>query len=103
MRVSYNLKCLKQLLRKWNIETFGRVELELKGLESRIMELEEVLSSEFSQDRESELLMCKQHHMQWLHHEEILACQKSRIKWLTEGDSNSAFFHASLHIKKRTN
>lgn len=65
------------------------------------MELEEVLSADFPQGQESELLMCKQRHLQWLHHEEILRCQKSRIKLLTKGDSNSAFFHASLHIKKK--
>lgn len=60
-----------------------------------------MLGADFSQERESELLLCKQRHLMWFHREEILGCQKSRIKWLTDGDSNSAFFHASLRVKKK--
>lgn len=50
---------------------------------------------------ENELMQCKQEHLKWVHREEVLACQKSRIKWLAEGDSNTSFFHASMRMKKK--
>lgn len=79
---------------------FGRVEVELKALEDRIVGLEQAVSDEFSIQAENELLLCKQKHLQWLHHEEVLSCQKSHGKWLAEGDTNSAYFDAVLRIKK---
>lgn len=36
-----------------------------------------------------------------MHKEEIMGCQKSRIKWICEGDENTTFFHASLRCKKK--
>lgn len=57
---------------------------------------------DYSVEKEAELLSCKQDHLQWLHREEIMGCQKSRIKWISEGDLNTGFFHASLHVKKKT-
>ena len=29
--------------------------------------------------------------------------QKSRIKWLTQGDSNTAFFHKSINFRRHYN
>lgn len=56
--------------------------------------------ADFSSQTEADLLNCKQQHLQWLHREEILGCQKSRVKWLAEGDSNMAFFHSMMRTKK---
>lgn len=38
-----------------------------------------------------------------LNAKESLLRQKSRIKWIREGDSNYSFFHASLVIRRRRN
>lgn len=44
----------------------------------------------------------KQEHLKWIHREEVLACQKSRIKWLAKKDSNTSFFHASMRVKRKS-
>lgn len=50
---------------------------------------------------ENEHLRCKQKHLTYMHREEIMNCQKSRIIWIWEGNNNTAFFHASLWCKKK--
>lgn len=34
---------------------------------------------------------------------ESLLCQKSRVKWLQEGDENTSFFHGVINWKRRSN
>lgn len=99
--ITRKLKLLKGALKKWNKDVFGRVEMELKRLEDHIIGLEENVASNFSSQVEADLLKCKQEHLEWVHCEEILACQKSRVKWIAAGDSNTSFFHATMRIKKK--
>ncbi|XP_042972679.1 uncharacterized protein LOC122304473 [Carya illinoinensis] len=101
VRMSGKLKKLKRVLRKWNVEVYSRVELELKAIEENLIALEHNVIDNFSQQVEVELLFCKQKHLQILHRQEILGCQESRIKWLKEGDSNMAFIHTSLKCKRK--
>ncbi|XP_042964506.1 uncharacterized protein LOC122298703 [Carya illinoinensis] len=101
VRVSRKLKRLKHVLIKWNREVFGRVEVEINRLENQIQRLEENLVTNFSLQVEEEMVQAKKAHLQWVNREEMLACQKSRIKWLAEGDSNSKFFHAAMRVKKK--
>ncbi|KAG6703483.1 hypothetical protein I3842_07G087500 [Carya illinoinensis] len=92
---------MKCMLRTWNREVFGRVEVEIKNLEDRSTGLEVSLSCSYSSQTENELLNCEQEHLQWVYKEEVLAYQKSRVKWLFEGYANSTFFHATLRLERQ--
>lgn len=39
----------------------------------------------------------------WLNIEQSILKQKSRLKWLNEGDSSSSYFHASLEDRSSQN
>ena len=94
------LKALKAKIHTWNKEHFRNIfenkkrifmDIELihqNGMETRWdMEMKE---------REKDLLGQLD---AWERHEEIYQMQKSRVKWLQEGEKNSKFFHNSVfHI-----
>ncbi|XP_018826667.2 uncharacterized protein LOC108995543 [Juglans regia] len=101
IQMSIKLKKLKQVLKKWNREVFGKVESKIKMVEAELVGLEDMVINNYSREADMALLTCKQKHLLCLHREEIMSCQKSRMKWLSEGDLNTAFFHASMKCKKK--
>lgn len=84
-----------------NREVFERVQQEIGFLEDKLTHLENSLIDSFSLATENQLLQCRNQYAAWLEREEILWRQKSRIKWLQEGDGNTKFFHASVENKKK--
>lgn len=87
------------MLKRWNLEVFGWVEQELTKLEDQLMMLENNLIQEYSKDVEAELINCTKFHNEWVQQEEVLWCQKVRIKWLQEGDANTRFTRACVRRK----
>lgn len=75
---------------------------ELGFFEDKLTHLENTLIGDFSLDTEKELLECRNQYTGWLEREEILWRQKSRIKWLQDGDGNTKFFHALVKNKKQS-
>lgn len=95
------LKLLKGKLKSWNWKVFGNMDNKLIDIETKISRLDvkaenEGLSEEDMGLRRSNFVEL------WkvLKAKESLLRQKSRIQWLREGDLNSAFFHASLVIRR---
>lgn len=101
MEFSGKLKKLKQALKKWNKEVFDRVDGDLQVIEEELLELEKNVHQDYSLDMENELLRCNQNRLQYMHREEIMSYQKSRIRWICEGDDNVAIFYASFRFKRK--
>jgi hypothetical protein len=98
------LRALKWEIKRWNLEEFGDVRErnkarceELKSLDDseegrQLSEEEKVRRCQLSRELEASLLQ-----------EEISWRQKSRIRWLKEGDKCTKFFHQVANANRRNN
>ncbi|KAL6175829.1 hypothetical protein ACLB2K_052468 [Fragaria x ananassa] len=95
------LRTLKQRIRVWNKIEFGDVN---KMVEDSFVDLDriqqEIASLGPSEDRLSKESVASAHVHVALALQEKFFCDKSRVKWLTEGDSNTFFFHAMVKVRQ---
>ena len=102
--ISAKLKALKDLLKNWNKEVFGKVEFQKKEALRKVSYWDEVekdrgLSLEEVEDR----VKAKDDFKRWALMEETSWRQKSRETWLKEGDRNTGFFHRMANAHRRRN
>jgi hypothetical protein len=98
------LKNLKEALKKWNTEKYGAIDSKVPLLICRIQELE--VEGENRVLLTEELLEWKNCCEQlWLllKSKDRLEFQKSKSKWVKEGDANTSYFHACVKGRRRSN
>lgn len=99
-----NIKRLKSRLKVWNKEQFRDTCKKVKQIQEELNKLEEETT-----DRQlslQEVTSKKQlQEALWLavqSHESLLR-QKSRSRWIKEGDCNSKYFHKLMNVSRRNN
>lgn len=95
-------KFLKQKLKEWNKTHCGNLNDQIvnakSDLEAWDLEGEEShLSEEESALRRECMANLRRLSRKWC----SVQCQKARVRWLQDGDSNSMFFHGCINKKKR--
>lgn len=95
---------MKRLLGDWNKHTFGRVDkirdeilVQIKVLDER-----ESLGLSTTEDR-IERVNKKTEYLKWAKLESIRMKQKTKNKWIMEGDQNTSFFNRWANNRRRLN
>ncbi|XP_057790938.1 uncharacterized protein LOC131008050 [Salvia miltiorrhiza] len=101
-RVMAKLKRLKHVLKDWNKNTFRKVDIMLADFQQELLEIQQIIS----RDGYTEDLFTKETQAQakinvTLTKKSSFLQQKSRVKWLQDGDRNTTFFHNMLRYKRR--
>ncbi|KAK1312833.1 hypothetical protein QJS10_CPA07g01409 [Acorus calamus] len=97
------LRRLKFDLKDWNKKVFGLLAQKVALAENKVLKLEVDLDNGIPLNPPSLLVNAKAHHHNTLTLEESHWHQKSRIKWLKEGDRNTAFLHTSTRVRRSFN
>ncbi|GAA0184604.1 hypothetical protein LIER_31892 [Lithospermum erythrorhizon] len=95
------LKRLKGVLKQWNKSTFGNVFTRVEQAEEMVQNCEASYESSGSVEDREELQKAKAFHLRCLAMEEDFLKQQSGIKWLQEGDRNTAFYNNFVRKKRK--
>lgn len=93
------LRRLKATLKHWNSECFGNVFRNVSNAEAKVKEREQVFNSFGLQEDHVLLNKAQAALLRVLSEEEDFLHQKSKEKWLVEGDKNTSFFHSTVAEK----
>ncbi|KAM1304224.1 hypothetical protein ACFX2F_021920 [Malus domestica] len=95
------LRVLKSRIKVWNKSVFGDVNMNVDKAFDALDEIQKEISSlgpsEERFTKEDNASLCVQNA---LIAQEKFYRDKSRIKWLSEGDNNTSFFHSMVKIRK---
>lgn len=98
--LAQKLKKCKVALLEWSRQVFGKDKLKLKLLQSNLKAIQSLPFSQENFRKEKEIL--KEIEILLLR-EEMALHQRSRVNWLSYGDKNSAFFHATINQRRQRN
>ena len=103
-RLATKLKVLKQKIKDWNRDVFGRLEVNKNSALQQVEFWDRVESERSLSEREMEMKKeAKETFKKWVLLEETHWRQVSRELWLKEGDKNRGFFHRMANAHRRNN
>lgn len=92
------LKKTKQRLKVWNASEFGNIDRRIDDLEEKIHDLDLI-----SNNRSLRMEEITERRMFQSELWECIWAQKSRARWIKEGDKNTKFFHTLATIRRKRN
>ncbi|XP_062020822.1 uncharacterized protein LOC133737235 [Rosa rugosa] len=96
------LKALKLCLKQWNNTVFGNVHRNLELARAKLTAIQQDIASHGSTDINFEAeVLAKADVLNAVKHQETFWRDRARVKWFTEGDKCSNFFHAYARNKAR--
>ena len=103
----YVLKCklqiLKQRLKIWSKENFGDLGNKVKQIQQKLNDMENALPVQPSDQQIQELKKTQADLWEKATIHEACLRQKSRSRWIKEGDNNTSYFHRSIKYSRRRN
>ncbi|GKV49843.1 hypothetical protein SLEP1_g56570 [Rubroshorea leprosula] len=103
-KLKEKLKMLKMELKAWNKEVFGGVDRNIDTAREEIKRLDEkeenggLTSMEIGKRKENFHKL-----MEWSKAKDSMLFQKSRHRWLKEGDANTKYFHGCIVHRRKQN
>lgn len=102
-KVVEKLRRLKYRLKSWNWSTFGDLNIRIEQLQTKISDLETQIQNNWSPETDDALVQSNGELRQALKWDAELRFQKTRARWLQDGDRNTQFFHAVIRERRRRN
>ena len=103
----YALKCklqnLKQRLKIWSRDNFGDLGNKVKQIQQKLNDLENSLIAQPSDQQVQELKKTQSDLWEQSMLHESIVRQKSRSKWIKEGDSNTSYIHKIINFSRMRN
>ncbi|XP_057780029.1 uncharacterized protein LOC130998633 [Salvia miltiorrhiza] len=102
LKVMVKLKRLRSSLKGWNKEVFGHVDVDINQLQIDLERTQKrILAEGYSDALFDEEVELQARLSTRLLRKDLLLKQKSRIRWLNDGDRNTSFFHNSLKARRK--
>ncbi|XP_077226303.1 uncharacterized protein LOC143859508 [Tasmannia lanceolata] len=103
-RITQKLKLVKEAIKIWNKNIFGRMDVKLPVVRRNLEDLQaQVKANPSNLELRKKADDLKDFFILTARQEEAILRQKARNNWLTRGDTNSQFFHAAVNARRNRN
>ena len=97
------LVALSRKLRSWNLQAFGNIQRNIQEAQDEMQWIQTIYDQQGGDVYRSQLSEARARHARLLAIENDFWRQKAAIKWLKQGEANTAFFHVLVRERRNRN